>query len=628
MKKINFFIILVFFVLLFLGVVYSQEINETDGVNYQTINNDESHSNTDNTIIEKDNTVSNNKKETSEYEEEDSRGEGCCTTIIQGYNNDSAISFRRDATNVLTLNVKHNSTFIKQYKESGSYFFHVLISKDGWLVGNGGADNANVNKALETNALRMINNNYISKTTMNNVYNLESKLSVGHFVIKSPNGTYSLIVKNQNRIYKDSGILKEGQYLVVPNSPKYFSKGSFNKALDKNSMILSSRMLAARDRYGINRREIITYYYKNNVINSTISISATNDNGKYVNSRTANLIDSIQTNTKYFSSKIIPIIDKSIDIDFVNFFIRKAKTVVKSENVTINKDKVELKAFINDEFGQKVNKGFVSFIFNDRTIKNANNTVYVNVTNGIASYKYTIPDIWKRLNYSYYVRYYQNSVYEESLGNKAVILVDNLVNLNTDHANDTFYNGNLSITTRIKDIENKSINGGKVFYKINGKAVKNSLNNTIIINVNKGLVNFNCYFDTKYSAKTFKLTTIYVNGVYRKEIDTYFTIKKIPTKIVLPKVSVNNNRVTFTGKFVDYNDKNIRYNSYACIKINGKTLKDTNNNTRLFNISNGIINFNFNLPGKLKSGNHILSIVIPELRETLGLRMNYTMTII
>ena len=72
----------------------------------------------------------------------------------------------------------------------------------------------------------------------------------------------------------------------------------------------------------------ITYYYKNNVINSTISISATNDNGKYVNSRTANLIDSIQTNTKYFSSKIIPIIDKSIDIDFVNFFIRKAKTVV------------------------------------------------------------------------------------------------------------------------------------------------------------------------------------------------------------------------------------------------------------------------------------------------------------
>ena len=63
-------------------------------------------------------------------------------------------------------------------------------------------------------------------------------------------------------------------------------------------------------------------------------------------------------------------------------------------------------------------------------------------------------------------------------------------------------------------------------------------------------------------------------------------------------------------------------------KINGKTLKDTNNNTRLFNISNGIINFNFNLPGKLKSGNHILSIVIPELRETLSLRMNYTMTII
>ena len=87
-------------------------------------------------------------------------------------------------------------------------------------------------------------------------------------------------------------------------------------------------------------------------------------------------------------------------------------------------------------------------------------------------------------------------------------------------------------------------------------------------------------------------------------------------------------KLVIQGNIKDYKGNNVVGTNKLSVKINGKTLKDTNNNTRLFNISNGIINFNFNLPGKLKSGNHILSIVIPELRETLSLRMNYTMTII
>lgn len=629
LKKSKFFIIVLFLILLFLNVASSHEIIESDESNISTtINKESEYSSSTNNILKKDK-ISNNKKQTNEIEDISDKGEGCCSTIIQGYNNDSAISFRRDAKNTVTLNVKHNSSFVKQYKENGSYFFHVIINKNGWLVGNGGADNVNVNKAIESNAMSMINNNQISKTTMNKVYNLESKLSVGHFVIKAPNGTYSLIIKNQKGTFKDSGILKAGQYLVVPNNSKYFSKGSLKISGDSNSIITSSRMLAARDKYGISRREIVTYYYKNNNINSTVKVMATNDNGKYVNSKTAKLIDSIKTNDKSFSSKIIPILDNAIDIDFINFFIRKAKTIVTSPNILVNGGNVELNASITDEFGKNVDKGFVSFILNDKTIKDKNGKdIYVNVTNGKVSFKYSIPTIWNKLNYTYYVRYYVNSKYEQSFGNKATIIVGDLFNLNTSHSATMLYKGNLTISTKVKYNQNGSlVTGGKVFYKINGRTIRNSLNNSIIINVYDGQVIFNCNFDSRFTAKEYNLTTIYVNGNYRKEINTSFTVNKIPIDIITPKVSIQKDFVTFTGKLVDNNNQIINYKSYACIKVNGKTLKE-NDSTRLFNITNGIINFKFTLPGKLSLGNHTLSIVIPELRETLSLRSDYTITIV
>ena len=393
-------------------------------------------------------------------------------------------------------------------------------------------------------------------------------------------------------------------------------------------MISSSRLLAARDKYGISRREIVTYYYKNNNVNSTVKISATNDNGKYVNSKTVNLIDSIKTNDKFFSSKIIPVIDKSIDLDVVNFIIRKAKTIVSSQDIFTNGANVNLTATIKDEFGQNVDKGFVSFIFDDKTIKDSNGKdIYVDVKNGKVSLKYSIQNFFKKLNHTYYVRYYTNSMYQQSFGNKSNVILSDLVNLETSHSSAMYYGGNLSIVTNVNYNQNNSkINEGKIIYKVNGKTIRNSLNDAIIINVKNDQVTFNCYFDARFTSKTYTLTTVYVNENYRKEINTTFTINKIPINLVNHKVNVQKDVVTFTGKLVDNNNQTIRYNSYACIKINGITLKE-NNTTRLFNITKGIIDFKFTLPWKYSPGNHTLSIVIPELRETLSLRRNYTLTI-
>ena len=301
-----------------LNIVSAEDINVTQGVADNTNDYHNTQSQQKINEIGESATDSTDNKETNEYE--DDVGEGCCTTILQGYNNDSAISFRRDETHKVTLNVKHNSSFIKQYK-TGSYSFHVIVDKKGWLVGTGGVDNEYVNRNIESNAITMINNNQITKTNMNNINNLVSGLSLGHFVIKAPNGTYNLIIK-RGRTYKESGVLKSGQYLVVPNSIDYFHKGTLSNFMDEKSMITSSRLLAAKNRYGINRREIVTYYYKNNIYNSTVKVTMTNDNGKYVNVKSSHLIDNVQTNNKYYSSSSIPIIDNFIELDNVYFFIK------------------------------------------------------------------------------------------------------------------------------------------------------------------------------------------------------------------------------------------------------------------------------------------------------------------
>lgn len=198
-----------------LNFVSAEDFNDTQDVIEDTNNHQNVQASPETSVVKKSDTISSNTKETEESSGEND-GEGCCTTIIQGYNNDSAISFRRDTNNKVTINVKNNTSYVKQYK-TDSYFFHVIINKDGWLVGNGGEGGDEVNKAIETYALSMINNNQISTTTMNKIYNIKVKFSLGHFVIKSPNGTYSLMIK-KTKTYNESGVLKAGQYLVVPNN--------------------------------------------------------------------------------------------------------------------------------------------------------------------------------------------------------------------------------------------------------------------------------------------------------------------------------------------------------------------------------------------------------------------------
>lgn len=70
----------------------------------------------DNSLPEKIEKKGNNIKK--ELNDESSTKEGCCSVVVQGSENESAISYRRDSTLSATIYITENSGIVKQYKES------------------------------------------------------------------------------------------------------------------------------------------------------------------------------------------------------------------------------------------------------------------------------------------------------------------------------------------------------------------------------------------------------------------------------------------------------------------------------------------------------------------------------
>lgn len=345
------------------------------------------------------NTGKNSKKDTAEDVDELFIPENdCCTTIIQVSSDESILSFRRDSTGSTTnIYMVSNETHVKQYKTTEGYFFHVLISKDGWLCGTGGADSASINKQIEARALTMMKNDKITTADLNYIASLhKSNLGIGHFVIKAPDGRYGLEISRSGSMVL-TGTLKNGEYLVCPNSRSYYHKGNYTSYTGTSNVITASRLLALKDRYGVSRRDITTFHYKRNLTAYKIDLYACNDDGSYVGRSTSGLRDNIVTSTKTIYAGNLPTGNRGL---FVQSYVFKRPipkisfTVSSQKDVYVMGDTATFKVnLLMDNVG--VNTGYVIFKINSVTIKDNNsNPIKCYVKNGVASIKYTIPDGW------------------------------------------------------------------------------------------------------------------------------------------------------------------------------------------------------------------------------------------
>lgn len=229
---------------------------------------------------------------------------GCCSVIAQLEDNNSILSYRRDANLTADIYIEQvnwsSHPAIKQYKTENGYFNHVIVTNDGWIIGLGGVDDGEDNERCENIAKGMLTDDFsIPQDGLQEIHEIKKDYKRGHFIIKAPNGNYGFATDDTVK----TGQLKPGDYISLPNKYKYSSSGSI--PLNSTDRVKTMIELAQSDIFGLNRRDIFTYDFHYNETGNTTDIYLSNDDGSYVENENRDCYDDVFfNNTKYEGSKL------------------------------------------------------------------------------------------------------------------------------------------------------------------------------------------------------------------------------------------------------------------------------------------------------------------------------------
>ncbi|MDO5851603.1 MAG: Ig-like domain repeat protein [Methanobacteriaceae archaeon] len=202
--------------------------------------------------------------------------------------------------------------------------------------------------------------------------------------------------------------------------------------------------------------------------------------------------------------------------------ILKKETITKVQDIqTYKNTTTQLTATITDTQGNNITGGFVKFKLNEKTLPGQ-----VSVIKGVAIYNYTIPKDYSSKNYTITAVYTGTNNYDQSRANGTLTILKTKAIIETTpitcHAGET-----INIKTNITDINGNKLNTGEIIYKLNGKTLKDSNQNTIKTKVINGQTTQEYKIPDNYSAKEYKLTIVYSDKNHeRTQQDTTLTIEK------------------------------------------------------------------------------------------------------
>lgn len=278
-------------------MVSASDLNETAGDEIQVSNAIEVEQYADGSPINEETNVDDDLINLSE----------CSSIVLQVSDNEGVISHRRDATNALDIIIENgywgDIEYQKQYKNPDGYFAHVIVTSNGWLIGNGGVTDGSAFRQIESITSEMVVNNVISDAYLSRIYSIMSRYSLGHFVIKAADGTYGVVFNNLYHV----GKLEPGQFVVCPNVYSMSQRGTYDTSL---SPVDATIKLGYTDSYGVNRRNLMTYHWKltksSNGLSYSVDSYASNDNGAGCGRSTASLADNIYYYNNYISKSSLP----------------------------------------------------------------------------------------------------------------------------------------------------------------------------------------------------------------------------------------------------------------------------------------------------------------------------------
>ncbi len=232
---------------------------------------------------------------------------GCTSVIVHDKQGHDVVAYRRDSgysADILIDKINFNGqNAIKEYKTQGGYFSHTIITENGWIINIGGKDEPNTNERLEKLGSDIISKGIIEENDVEKASSIIKQNGWGHFVIKSPSDDVGITAYDYRVSYSMTKLfkMKDGDYIKVPNNPRYYKRGKFNRF--SNDPTSAAIKIIGRDIYGQDRRNVITYDYNYNL--KSVAIWASFDGGALLG-RTNGNPDNIQYIGKKISGKELP----------------------------------------------------------------------------------------------------------------------------------------------------------------------------------------------------------------------------------------------------------------------------------------------------------------------------------
>ena len=509
----------------------------------------------------------------------------CCSLIIQE-DDETVFAFRQDGQmtgNGIEINPQNwnGMNILKQEIDTPhEYFFHGIITENGWVIGEGGSQYNDSSRSIEQIAATMIINNDISPNYLSQIKNILSRYGYGHFVIKSPDGRYGAAFSNTYL----TGTLQKGQCLVVPNYYSSYYKVNYNRY--SSNPVDAIIIICSYESSGYHRKSIMTYDYKThdteNGVFYGVDVFATNDNGRNVGRSTANYITHFYFKGQYYPPSVIPQNPGKMFAGSHIFETQRLSPVISLLNIDRN-------ALVGDEVQiyyrvkHLVSGRTMVFNFND-------DTEFVNAVTSHGTYSYnsqqktlywSIPaakdnrDIIITLKSgkvgNHNVHAYIDGMHEEL--DVTYYITDYGTHINVNDIN-KFKGGSQGLNIQLKDKYDVALIGEKVSISINGKTYSREINQqgyaSMAINLDSG----------EYEA------VISYNGKFGKSQNTSkITIK--PTAFGKDIEKYYKNATQFYASFLDKNGKTLK-NTNIQFNINGVIYTRSTNN-------DGIAKLNINL---------------------------------
>ena len=283
-----------------LNAAYASDINETtsdEGFSYQ---NEILYDVVDDEIMYEE-PASDKTINISNYE--------CCSFVIQE-SDETVYGFRQDAPlngHGHTVNSQswNGLNVLKQEIDTQyTYFFHCIITENGWVIGQGGSQYDSDSRSIEQIAGQIVVNNDIAPDYLRRVRNILAPYDYGHFFIKAPDGRYGISFWDTYL----TGTLQVGQYMIIPNEIEYYVKGNYKDFA--SNPVDALIQICSYDESGLNRRNLMTYDYKvHDTVNGQyygVDVYATNDNGRNVGLDTSRIVTHFYYKGEYYPPSVIP----------------------------------------------------------------------------------------------------------------------------------------------------------------------------------------------------------------------------------------------------------------------------------------------------------------------------------